>query len=124
MTDDVSKRSECWSAILSALYRTRRLSNTKEDGTIVHDGFQLQDVYEMYDLADKDISYATLRRTARDMQEREWLERESEKAKTWRRGPRAAVMLSETGVDIELVLERLGMTEEELFEAADEQGFV
>ncbi|PSQ43411.1 hypothetical protein BRD17_06420 [Halobacteriales archaeon SW_7_68_16] len=83
-----TKRDQCWTAILQHAFK--------------HDTFLLRDVYEKeLDGDDGSINYATLRRTARGMQELGWLSRESEKAQNWHRGILSDLLLAERdfGVD-------------------------
>lgn len=120
---DVTKRDQCWAALIDTLYRTRR-DQYDSKGNRIEDGFKLEDVYERYDLEDENISYATLRRTAKAMQALEFLKRDSEKAKTWLRGPRANIQLADTRVDLNFVLEQMDLSEEEFYNQVDEEGFV
>jgi len=75
-----TKRDRCWNAILKY--------------AVKYDTFLLREVAEEEFSEDDDINYATLRRTARGMQELGWLSRESEKAQNWNRGVLADLVLA------------------------------
>lgn len=80
--EHATKRDQCWDAILKHAFKKRE--------------FLLKDVYQQeLDGDDGSINYATLRRTARGMQEIGWLKRRSEKAQNWERGVMADLLLAE-----------------------------
>jgi len=89
-----TKRDQCWTAILQHAFK--------------HDTFLLRDVYREELGGDNgSINYATLRRTARGMQELKWLSRESEKAQNWNRGILADLLLAKASFRTDAIEDRV-----------------
>jgi len=86
--ENVTKRDQCWHALLIALFR--------------HDEFALRQVYET-ELNEDEINYSTLRRTARALEELGFLDRKSEKAQRWSRGPLAELLITRQEVEPERI---------------------
>ena len=79
MLEYATKRDQCWNALISKIVKSGA------------DGFLLRDAFEEADF--EDMNYATIRRTARGMQECHWLARPSEKAQRWFVGYKGTLLL-------------------------------
>lgn len=97
--EHATKRDQCWHALILAIFRD------------TGDGFYLRDVYDRRFGEDSDMNYATLRRTARGLQELGYLTRRSEKAQKWERGELANLLIAQRELNYARAFEILDMDE-------------